>query len=110
MERKNSVSLYNEIMTIGLQYGLKNAGFRALRSLSCERGIFHTIHRTNNFFLSHNRITVFKVITLGATTYGQTIRQSNRIWKLFAAKMEHTTAATLSTNNVLKVLPNDWFI
>ncbi|KAG4075763.1 hypothetical protein HA402_003589 [Bradysia odoriphaga] len=41
VERKNCVSLYNEIMTIGSQYGLKNAGFRALRSLSCERG-YHT--------------------------------------------------------------------
>ncbi|XP_037027162.1 sarcosine dehydrogenase, mitochondrial-like [Bradysia coprophila] len=38
VERKNCVSLYNDIMTIGSQYGLKNAGFRALRSLSCERG------------------------------------------------------------------------
>lgn len=38
VDKKNCVSLYNLIMTVGAQYGLKNAGFRALRSLSCEKG------------------------------------------------------------------------
>lgn len=38
VESKHCVSLYNMIMTVGSKHGLKNAGFRALRSLSCEKG------------------------------------------------------------------------
>lgn len=30
--------IYEKIMNIGRDYGLKNAGYRALYSLSCEKG------------------------------------------------------------------------
>lgn len=52
VDKKNCVSLYNVIMTVGVpQYGLKNAGFRALRSLSCERG-------KNGQFCLNNKIEI----------------------------------------------------
>lgn len=38
VEKNNCVALYSIIMAVGSEYGLKNAGFRALRSLSCEKG------------------------------------------------------------------------
>lgn len=39
MEIDECVNVYNQLMDIGLQYGLKNAGFRAYNSLNCEKGI-----------------------------------------------------------------------
>ncbi|KAJ6637374.1 Sarcosine dehydrogenase, mitochondrial [Pseudolycoriella hygida] len=38
VKRRNCLPLYKAIMNVGLPFGLKNAGFRALRSLSCEKG------------------------------------------------------------------------
>lgn len=38
MERAECVRVYNQLMDIGMQYGLTNAGFRAFNSLNCEKG------------------------------------------------------------------------
>lgn len=38
VENTHCAKLYNKILNIGANYGLKNAGFRALYSLSCEKG------------------------------------------------------------------------
>lgn len=39
VENEHCLNVYKELMSIGSQYGLKNAGFRAYNSLSCEIGI-----------------------------------------------------------------------
>lgn len=41
-ENEHCVSVYNKIISIGSNYGLREAGFRALYSLGCEKGC-HTI-------------------------------------------------------------------
>ncbi|XP_055319035.1 sarcosine dehydrogenase, mitochondrial-like [Sitodiplosis mosellana] len=38
MDNEECVGIYNQLMDIGSQYGLKNAGFRAYNSLNCEKG------------------------------------------------------------------------
>lgn len=39
VENQHCVDIYNKLMNIGSQYEMKEAGFRALYSLSCEKGI-----------------------------------------------------------------------
>lgn len=39
VENQHCVDIYNNLMNIGSQHGMKEAGFRALYSLSCEKGI-----------------------------------------------------------------------
>lgn len=39
IENKYCGSVYNRVMDIGSNYELKNAGYRALYSLSCEKGL-----------------------------------------------------------------------
>lgn len=38
LENAECVNVYKKLMEIGTQFGLKNAGFRALNSLNCEKG------------------------------------------------------------------------
>ncbi|XP_055319034.1 sarcosine dehydrogenase, mitochondrial-like [Sitodiplosis mosellana] len=38
VENKYCASVYNKIMNVGSEYGLRDAGFRAFYSLSCEKG------------------------------------------------------------------------
>lgn len=40
VENEYCTRLYNKMMNIGSNHGLKDAGFRALYSLSCEKGVF----------------------------------------------------------------------
>lgn len=36
---EHSVAVYTKLMSIGTDFGLQDAGFRAFHSLSCEKGI-----------------------------------------------------------------------
>lgn len=38
MASENSVAVYNKLMSIGTDFGLVDAGFRAFYSLGCEKG------------------------------------------------------------------------
>lgn len=38
MANENSVAVYNKLMSIGTDFELQDAGFRAFYSLSCEKG------------------------------------------------------------------------
>lgn len=49
LENEECVSVYRQLMEIGSQYGLKNAGFRALNSLNCEKGILFRILNSFTF-------------------------------------------------------------
>lgn len=40
VENEYCTRLYNKMINIGSNHGLKDAGFRAFYSLSCEKGIF----------------------------------------------------------------------
>lgn len=41
IENEHCRSVYARIMNIGSKYQLKNAGYRALNSLNCEKGIYN---------------------------------------------------------------------
>ncbi len=42
-------SVYNAITQEGLKYGLRHAGYRALYSLSCEKGNLQLLHFRSQF-------------------------------------------------------------
>lgn len=60
VQDKNCSNVYNHVMKIGANYNISNAGYRALNSLACEKGLllypidfilpqFHDIFRKSDF-------------------------------------------------------------
>lgn len=47
---EHSVALYNKIMSIGTDFDLSDAGFRAFNSLSCEKGYSTYLLPTCEFY------------------------------------------------------------
>lgn len=67
ISRDNAEAIYDALMLAGNEFGLKNAGYRALYSLSCEKG-YHlwgsdvrSVCCDKNIFYSTTRAIFFKI-------------------------------------------------
>ena len=49
IDRDSALHVYEALTTVGKQFGLTDAGYRAIDSLSCEKGKKNILDRTNIF-------------------------------------------------------------